>query len=187
MSKNTIPESLVQNVPGLADLLARADHVDVKTVEGSLSMRAFIGGMLSYYPAWLKFLYGVRWFFVRLLGMRQEGIPHVLTIPPEDVTFEPGEKMLFFTVAMGAEERYWLAHATESHLAAYLGVIVEPLVNAPANGRRFHVITLVHYRNWAGPIYFNVIRPFHHLVVGQMVKAGIGGRINEGDTLLKSA
>ncbi|MGE6761631.1 DUF2867 domain-containing protein [Corallococcus interemptor] len=29
-----------------------------------------------------------------------------------------------------------------------------------------------HYRNWAGPVYFNVIRPFHHLVVARMARHG---------------
>jgi len=28
----------------------------------------------------------------------------------------------------------------------------------------------VHYRSWAGPVYFNTIRPFHHIVVGSMMK-----------------
>ncbi|WP_422698682.1 DUF2867 domain-containing protein [Desulfosarcina cetonica] len=28
------------------------------------------------------------------------------------------------------------------------------------------------YRNWTGPVYFNLIRPFHHLVVREMMKAG---------------
>jgi hypothetical protein len=37
--------------------------------------------------------------------------------------------------------------------------------------KRFHVVTIVHYRRWTGPVYFNVIRPFHHLVVYQMAKS----------------
>ncbi|KAA3658281.1 MAG: DUF2867 domain-containing protein [Chloroflexi bacterium] len=38
-------------------------------------MRLFIAGMMSYHPGWLIFLYAVRWGFVRLLGMKQEGVP----------------------------------------------------------------------------------------------------------------
>ena len=33
-------------------------------------------------------------------------------------------------------------------------------------------LTVVHYKHWTGPVYFNVIRPFHHLVVRQMARAG---------------
>ena len=68
-------------------------------------MRAFIAGLFSYMPWWLKALYGVRWAFVRLLGMKQEGVP------------------------------------------------------------------IVDYRHWTGPVYFNVIRPFHHLVVAAMLRS----------------
>jgi hypothetical protein len=39
--------------------------------------------------------------------------------------------------------------------------------------KRCHVLTIVHYHHWTGPLYFNAIRPFHHLVVGSMVNAGV--------------
>ncbi|NQY75258.1 MAG: DUF2867 domain-containing protein [Candidatus Margulisbacteria bacterium] len=29
--------------------------------------------------------------------------------------------------------------------------------------------------HWTGPIYFNLIRPIHHLVVTKMAKAGVRG------------
>jgi hypothetical protein len=33
---------------------------------------------------------------------------------------------------------------------------------------------VVHYKHWTGPVYFNLIRPFHHLVVSRMARAGLG-------------
>ena len=133
-----------------------------------MSLREFIAGMISYSPGWVKFLYGVRWFFVRLLGMKQEGLPQELTMQPEDVSFVTGEPAAFFSVKMAQEDKYWFAGITESHLTAHLGVVVEP-----GQPNCFHVLTIVHYNRWTGPVYFNVIRPFHHLVVGQMMKAGV--------------
>jgi hypothetical protein len=57
-------------------------------------------------------------------------------------------------------------------LTGYLAVVAEPL----AHGRtRFHNITVVKYHRWTGPLYFKVIRPFHHLVVRSMV-TGYGAR-----------
>ena len=160
-------------VPGLPALLERANHVDVKTVESEASLREFLAGMFAYYPRWMKALYAVRWGFVRLLGMKQEGVPATVRLAPEDVPMTAGHKMAFFDVEMAAEEQYWFASAAEAHLTAYLGVVVEPL--AGQNGRRrFHVLTIVHYNKWTGPVYFNVIRPFHHLVVRQMMLAGAG-------------
>ena len=161
-------DNLFTGVPNLPQLLETADHVDVKTITGDVSLRQFIAGMLAYSPGWLKFLYGVRWFFVRLLGMKQEGVPGGLKVPPEKVSFVTGAPAGFFTVQMAEEGRYWFAAASESHLTAHLGVLVEP-----GQPNRFHVLTIVHYHRWTGPVYFNVIRPFHHIVVRQMMKAGV--------------
>lgn len=160
----------VKDVKVIAELMEGADHVDVKIIEGEVSLREFLAGLFSYMPGWLRFLYGVRWGFVRLLGMKQEGLPQAVQVRPEDISFVPGEKASFFAVTVAEEERFWVSDATEAHLVAYLGVVVERL---PAGTNRFHFITIVHYRNWAGPIYFNVIRPFHHLVVRQMMKAAV--------------
>ena len=61
---------------------------------------------------------------------------------------------------------------TDTHLTAALVVVAHPL---NFGRRRFEVITVVHYHRWTGPVYFNVIRPFHHLVVGSMIHAGVQG------------
>lgn len=162
---------LLTAVPGLTDLLTDANHVDVKSVTGDCSLREFIAGMFSYYPGWIKNLYRIRWGFVRLLGMKQEGIPQGshMRMKPENVPMEPGAKATFFTVEMAEDGRFWVASAAESHLTAYIGVVAEPL----AQGNRFHVLTIVQYHKWTGPVYFNVIRPFHHIVVSKMANASV--------------
>jgi hypothetical protein len=162
-------DTLLKSVPELQPYLPNADHIDIKTVEGNVTMREFLAGMFSYYPGWLKFLYGVRGGFVRLLGMKQEGIPEFHELRPEEVCMTPGKDMAFFTVKM-ASERVWVAGIVDTHLNADLGIVRE----AGENGRfRFHIITIVHYNKWTGVVYFNVIRPFHHLVVAQMAKSGV--------------
>jgi len=165
----TLPP-LIQRIAVLTPLLAGADHIDVKTIEGDLSMREFIARMLSYQPGWITFLYRLRWGFVRLLGMKQQGLPRANALRAEDVSLTPGEPAYFFKVIAASPDHYWFAGTTESHLTAKLGVVVEPLV---AGNKRFYVMTVVHYHRWTGRIYFNVIRPFHHLVVGTMMKAAI--------------
>jgi hypothetical protein len=95
---------------------------------------------------------------------------------PQDISFTPGDAISFFEVKAAAEDHYYIAGSTESHLTAHLAVVREGVAN-PENiespKSRFYVITIVHYHRWTGPVYFNVIRPFHHLVVSQMGKAGI--------------
>ncbi|MFP2931161.1 DUF6463 family protein [Pyxidicoccus sp. 3LG] len=145
-----------------------ADHVDVKTVESEASLRAFLAGLLSYQPAWVSALFRVRAVFVRLLGMRQHGMPGPMRSRPEDIPMVRGSAASFFTVRHAEEEHVWVASAADTHLEALLAVVVEP---GEGPRRRFHVVTVVHYRKWTGPVYFNVIRPFHHLVVGCMARA----------------
>ena len=144
-----------------------ADHVDVKTVESQATLRQFLAGLMSYQPVWVSALYRVRAVFVRLLGMRQQGIPQQRLSRPEDIPMTPGSAASFFTVRHAEEEHVWVVSAEDTHLEATLAVVVEP---SEGPRRRFHVVTLVHYRNWAGPVYFNVIRPFHHLVVARMAR-----------------
>lgn len=159
-----------QSVPVIAELAAGADHIDVKTFEGEVDLRTFLANMLSYNPSWIRFLYRVRWLFVRMLGMEQTGVPQTKRIRPEELSFTPCAKAGFFEVKAAVEDHFYVAGATESHLTAYLGVVREPLYETAS---RYYVITIVHYHRWTGPVYFNVIRPFHHLVVNRMGQAGV--------------
>ena len=159
------------DIPELKDILRNADHVDVKTVQGRGSLAGFIAGMLSHRPPWLLFLYRIRKVFVRLLGMRQEDDPEILKpLSAQDIPFQSGDTASFFMVRHAEKDRYWIGETPEDkHLRAFVGIFrekVEPRVN------RFHVMTVVHYKHWTGPVYFNIIRPFHYLVVRQMALAG---------------
>jgi hypothetical protein len=162
-------KSYIYQIPEIAPVLEGADHVEIMTTISDKSMQEFIAGMLGYQPGWITFLHNVRITFVRFLGMRQKRIPHPLGLTPENVPMTQGQRVSFFKVRTAEDERYWFADVDDTHLKAALGVVVEPLAG---NRRRFHVVTVVHYHNWAGPVYFNVIRPSHHLVVGVMARAG---------------
>lgn len=161
------PVDYVHGQAELGPLLQGADHYDCKTIDSAVTMRQFLAGLVNYNPAWMRFLFRVRWAFVRVLGMKQEGIPGSLGLQAADVPFTPGEQVGFFVVTAAEEDRYWAANAAERHLSAYLVVVAQPL---PGDRRRYHVATIVHYRHWTGPVYFNVIRPFHHIVVDAMMR-----------------
>jgi hypothetical protein len=142
--------------------------VDVKIIVSDSTLREFVAGMMNYFPAWIKALYGVRAVFVRFLGMKQEHMK-MPKFTPENVPMEAGKPAAFFTVQLAQENHHWIVDAADKHLTATLGVVVEP---QPDKTNKFYVLTIVHYHNWAGPVYFNVIRPFHHLVVSSMMRAG---------------
>jgi hypothetical protein len=170
----------IYDIPDLKNVLRNADHVDVKTVQGRVSLSGFIAAMLTYSPAWLVFFYRIRKVFVLLLGMRQDDDPELLKpLNAEDISFQPGETASFFTVRYAEKDRYWIAETPDDkHLQAFVGIFKQR-VNQQEN--RFHVMTIVHYKHWTGPVYFNVIRPFHHLVVKQMALAGAGANRGKND------
>lgn len=160
----------LQTIKPLVTISADADHIDCKRYTSSNSLTEFIAGFISFYPGWMKFLYRVRGVFVRFLGMHQDGIPQYGRIQPEEIPMTPGEYLTFFKVIATEPDHYWIATASESHLTAYLAVVKY------ASENTFDVVTLVNYHNRAGIVYFNVIRPFHHVVVHQMAQSGIAYR-----------
>ena len=162
----------IYKIPNISQLLKGANHIDVKTITGQTSLRQFIASMLSYYPGWIILLYRIRAILVKLLGLYRHPAPETLPeLGPEDVSFVVGEAVTFFTVRMAKEKHYWVGETPEDkHLRAYFCVAVQPLSD---HRKRFHVTTIVHYKHWTGPVYFNLIRPFHHLVVGRMMRAGV--------------
>lgn len=164
--------NVIKQIPQMAMLLEHSDYVDIKTAEGHTTLRQFIASMLSYYPWWIVLLYRIRTVLVKILGLVEHEAPDVLpNLQAENVSFAVGDAVTFFTVRLAKEEQYWIGETPEDkHLKAYFGVVAEPLAE---NRRRFHVATIVRYKHWTGPVYFNLIRPFHHLVVSQMMRAGL--------------
>ncbi len=162
----------IDDLQEIKPFLVNADFIDVKTVEGRTSMRGFIASMLSYYPWWIVRLYRVREIIVKMLGLTKIEEPDELpNLSEAEVPLTPGENASFFIVKSARDEVYWVSETPDDkHLRAYFGVAVEPLGEGL---KRFHIITVVQYKHWTGPLYFNLIRPFHHLVVWSMARAGV--------------
>lgn len=157
--------SYLKDVPHLQHLISNADHFDEKMIECDLTLREFIAGFIAYNPIWIRGLYQIRAGFVRLLGMRQPQI-ELPQMTPEMIPFAAGENVSFFVVSEETTPSVWVASADDEHLKAYIIIAREP------NSNRFYVGTVVFYHKWSGPVYFNVIRPFHHVVVRSMMQAG---------------
>lgn len=155
-----------------------ANHIDVKTIESDVDLKSFISGMLSYYPWWMVTLYRIRETIAGILGLVRHENPEALpSIKPEELSFTPGEMASFFVVRDAKMDMYWVSETPEDkHLTAFFGVIAEKLSQ---NRARYHVFTAVKYLHWTGPVYFNLIRPFHHMVVWRMMKAGVRRRQQE--------
>ncbi len=164
-------------IPELAAVLDGADHVDVKSVESELGLREFVAAALSFRPWWVTALFGARAVFAWMLRLRQAGRSTGSRgrLRPEQIPFRAGAAVSFFTVTAAQQDQFLLMSASDTHLTGYLAFVVVPADPAPGSLRRVQVVTVVRYHQWTGPLYFSVVRPFHHLVVGGMVKAGARG------------
>lgn len=156
-------------IPEFAAIVNGADSIHVISVDCRKSLREFLSAILSYMPGWMRFLYRVRWVFVRLLGARQDGVPASLFVAPQDIPFAQGEEASIFTVIEAREGSFWLGKATDNMITGYLGVIAEPL---ETGANRFHIVTGAKFLHWTGSIYFAIIKPFHNLVVACMAREG---------------
>lgn len=160
---------IVSQFDELEQFFEGADFVDIKVYEGKSTLPDFVASMLSYYPWWLILLYRIRQLLVHILGLAKHEEPEELpNLKADDISFTPGDQASFFIVRLARKDIYWISETPEDkHLKAFFGVVVEALSDLE---KRFYVITSVYYKHWSGPVYFNLIRPFHHLVVSRMAR-----------------
>jgi hypothetical protein len=156
--------------PELAPVLDGADYIEFKEIEGEVSLREFVAGALGRQPGWVKVLFAARVLLARALRLDSAGIPSRGRLRPDDVGFAPGDKVAFFTVRSGAEDRYLVLGAEDNHLTGYLTIVAEPVSGAR---KRFQLGTIVHYHRRAGRLYFALIKPFHHLIIRGMLRGGV--------------
>lgn len=159
----------LQSIPELSSLFENADYVEEKNTVGPCDLRTFISKTIFYNPSWMRLLFKIRGVLVRLMGMKQEAIPsgHV---NPSDISFTPGDKCQSFTVTHGKDNEFIAMFNEDKHLSAHL---IMASVPQPDGNNRFYVGTIVHHKHWTGPVYFTIIKPFHHLIVWRILKVGV--------------
>lgn len=155
----------IERAPEIAALAAGADFVDLRGVRGEVAFTDLLMGILTYQPAWIAFLFRCRSVLAWLLGLEDAGT----STPPftAEQVMHVGEAVDFFKVFSAAEEHHWIGVASDKHLNAYLTLWAE---SSPDGTKRYWTSTIVHYKHWTGPVYFNIIRPFHHLIVNASVR-----------------
>jgi hypothetical protein len=153
----------------ITKLLKDADYVGIKTVEADGDLEEFLQHIFAYRPQLIRLLYRLRAPLVRLLGFRQDPLPEMTEWVPAEFPMLPCGNVWYFTVRKVRPDCYWIAGCPrDRHLDADMAVVAEP---RGGRRRRFHIITVVRYKHWTGPIYFNLIRIFNLLLVNRMAHA----------------
>jgi hypothetical protein len=163
-------------IPAIREVLAAADHHDARSVvdeTGDIDLRTYLANMFGYAPQWLKTLYNLRRPLAVFLGLKHATMMEQ-GLTPDAVPFEEGGEVAVFRVVSAQEDRYWLGMYEDVHLRAHLAVAREPLEPLESVRARYHVVSIVDYRNRTGPVYFAAVRPVHEFVFRKMARAGLG-------------
>lgn len=156
-------------VPAASRLLVNttsrsADYVDSFRVElpltEDLSVDYLCATVFSATPRWVDWLMVLRNLLVSGFGLRTEmgNGPPPLT---REVRFELGAKDCFFTLIDRSDEELVMAEGDK-----HLDFRVSVRKGKGAEGTTvLEVTTVVWYNNWLGPIYFNVVKPFHRMLL----------------------
>ena len=159
-------------IDAIRSLMAQADYRRVTTIASADRLEPFLTRLFAYRPKLIRLLYRLRAPLVRLLGFRQAPLPGMDEWIPEEFPMLPCGNVWFFTVRHVEKERCWIAGCPrDRHLDADLAVVAQPLSD---RCRRFHILTVVRYKHWTGPLYFNLIRLFNRLLVNRMAQAAAG-------------
>ena len=152
---------------------SRADVIDVKEGLGGTGLRETLAALFSYSPAWIRLLFRVRDIAVRPFGLRRLGFQNT-PMRPEEVPFTPGERVTGLFSVLAAEESgqepYWISIARDKHLDVAIALLVSPRDNGL---RLFSLCTVVWYKSCLGPVYYNVIRCFHHILAAAMLRQAL--------------
>lgn len=162
--KTAIPED------SLTRQFLPADYTDAFACEvadgENLSAEDVMVGFWTVMPGWVNALFKLRNALVRPFGLKtdqEEGQISDL----ENIIRNGGSVGVASLAAKSENETVLLL--SDKHLDAYMSV---HLSNTSEN-RVVTVITLVHFHNSLGKVYFFFIRPFHNVIVKSTLKSSL--------------
>jgi hypothetical protein len=154
------------SIPEITALVKDADSNGLTSIESADRPESFQTKMFAYRPAFIRLLYRLRAHLVRLLGFRQVVLPAMEERIPDDFPMQPSGIVWFFTVQRVENDCFWNSgYPRDRHLDADLSVVAQPM---DKRCRRFNVFTVVRYKHWTGPVYFN------RFLINRMVHAAVG-------------
>jgi hypothetical protein len=135
-----------------------SDIFSVQTKKQNLDIEEVITAFFSTTPKWIDYLFELRHNIVALLGLKTNSN----TIIEFNYPLQAGEKIGFFEIFEVSETEIILGE-NDTHLDFRVLVRIE-------KENQISVETLVEFKNFFGKTYFQIIKPFHKLIVASMLK-----------------
>ena len=137
--------------------------------------------MISFwtdFPFWINALFKLRNTLVKFVGLKGAANDNVKELEKCIRT----EKTYNFASVPAKNDNETVLLLSDKHLDAYMSVHVE----SREEHKTISVITLVNFSNRLGRIYFFVIRPFHGVIVKNMLKRAFNKVVCSGKMIKKA-
>jgi hypothetical protein len=122
------------------------------------------------FPGWVQWLFRLRDILVRPFGLKDgDDDYHTSRHKLAEIIRTGGSYNIMNIPSKSKNET--VMQLEDKHLTAELSCHVE---NANDSKLKISIITLVHYHNTLGKIYFAAIKPFHTIIVRKITKRSIG-------------
>lgn len=154
--------SYQESISDFKQVLSQADHWDTRFHTCSKTLEEYVASLLSFQPWWLRVLLKLRTWALNLLGVDDAALKIPLDVDSAQLPLAAGDSLDFFAVHAAKKGSHWIAYAEEKHIVAYLAVVRERVSNGQ---HRFHVSSLLRYKNPLGRFYFVVVAPFHYFLM----------------------
>jgi hypothetical protein len=150
-----------------------ADYSDVYTCEVDFEKEITPDDIMvnfwTDFPAWVNALFKLRDFMAKFVGLKTS--KGMVRKELENCIRTVGTYSFMSVPAKNANETVILL--SDKHLNAYLSIHIE----SKGKHKTISAITVVHFKNILGHIYFFVIKPFHGIIVRSMLKRAVNKAI----------
>ncbi|MEO0732722.1 MAG: DUF2867 domain-containing protein [Bacteroidota bacterium] len=121
-------------------------------------------------PTWINYLFNLRNRLVRRLGLK---VPEPIADReklPDDFTCTPGQRVGLFKV-FASDQREVVLGEDDKHLDFRVSLYQRSATEAQP--RSLAITTIVSFNHWSGRLYFRLIKPFHKIIVKQMLRGTV--------------
>ena len=134
--------------------------------EGSITTIDICRSFFTSAPGWSRALFEMRNRFVSLIGLKTPGKESFSEEALENFKCEEGQRLGLFKVFLKEDHEIILGEE-DKHLNFRISILRE---KEDGSSWKLRLSTVVQFHNRLGKIYFWIIRPFHVVIVKQMLK-----------------
>ncbi len=150
--------------PWIETVSQGADYRDWKSVYGRVPLDFFVANVLKYWPVWFQSFRVPQVIIASVFSMRLGPRGRSVAVP-----MTQGDHVAPFKVVSAQSDSHWIGKAEDKNLVAHVVI----LASKQDMRTRFDVGTFITFRRLFGRLYFQMVRPFHHLVLSTAMAAAV--------------